>query len=173
MNKYSKIYLFLIILLLLNGCARQNQLNLASNKTFVSSLKKNDLKEQEINQTPKNNLTIKDINKKEKDINKKENNKVELTLSSFENNLKKQIGSNEKLVNKRSFNPDLIIKHGKIKNSQFHFKSCYLDLFFLKISSDYILDHFELRSSNLSTIFDRKKCFKEIKEKFKLKHLPN
>ena len=166
MNKYSKIYLFLIILLLLNSCARQNQLNLASSKTFVSSLKEIDLQEKEINQTSKKNLVI-------KDINKKEINKVELTLSSLEYKLNKHIGSKEKLLNKKSFDPDLIIKHGKLKNSQFHFKSCYIDLFFLKNSSGYVLDHFELRSSKISTIFDRKKCFKEIKENFRLKHLLN
>ena len=166
MNKYSKIYLFLIILLLLNSCTRQNQLNLASNKTFVSSLKEIDLQEKEINQTSKKNLVI-------KDINKKEINKVELTLSLFENILKKHIGSNEKLLNKRSFNPDFMIKYGKLKNYQFHFKSCYIDLFFLKNSSGYVLDHFELRSSKISTIFDRKKCFEEIKENFRLKHLLN
>ena len=166
MNKYSKIYLFLIILLLLNSCTRQNQLNLASNKTFVSSLKEIDLQEKEINQTSKKNLVI-------KEIKKKQINKVELTLSSFEYKLNKHIGSNEKLLNKKSFDPDLMIKHGKLKNSQFHFKSCYIDLFFLKNSSGYVLDHFELRSSKISTIFDRKKCFEEIKENFRLKHLLN
>ena len=166
MNKYSKIYLFLIILLIVNNCARQNQLNLASNKTFVSSLNKKDLKKQDIKQTSKNKSIIKDINKKEQ-------NKIELTFSSFENKFKKLIGSNEKLVNKHIFNPDLIANHGKLKVFQFHFKSCYLDLFYLKNSSEYILDHFEFRSSKLSTVFNKKECFKEIKQKFKLKHFLN
>ena len=92
MNKYSKIYLFLIILLLLNSCTRQNQLNLASNKTFVSSLKEIDLQEKEINQTSKKNLVI-------NDINKNQINKVELTLSSFENKLKKHITCRKNLIN--------------------------------------------------------------------------
>ena len=70
-------------------------------------------------------------------------------------------------ITKTLGNPSLIIKHRKIKNFQYHFQSCYLDLFFVKKKNKFIVKHFETRSPKLNSNIIEKKCFKEISKSIK------
>ena len=91
-----------------------------------------------------------------------------LNLSSYEKLLEQKIGFEEYNILKIFNNASLIIKHGKIKNFQFHLKSCHLDLFFLDKDKTYIFKHFDIRPSTILSKLDKKKCVEELNNKFTL-----
>ena len=151
----------------MNGCARQNQIDFSSSKAFFSSLNEPKIIQKESKKsTPVlNSLKKSKINNKDKSMIKKS---LLLNLSSYEKLLEKKIGIEEYDILKIFNNASLIIKHGKIKNFQFHLKSCHLDLFFLDKDKTYIFKHFDIRPSTIVSKLDKKKCVEELNDKFTL-----
>ena len=151
----------------MNGCARQNQINFSSSEAFFSSLNETKIMQKENKKsTPVlNNLKKSKINNKDDGIIKKS---LLLNLSSYEKLLEKKIGIEEYNILKIFNNASLIIKQGKIKNIQFHLKSCHLDLFFLDKNKTYIFKHFDIRPSTILSKLDKKRCFEELNNKFTL-----
>ena len=165
----------------MNGCARQNQIDFSSSEAFFSSLNetkiiqkenkkglnetKNNQKENKKNTSVLNSLKKSKINNKDEGIIKKS---LLLNLSSYEKILERKIGFKEYNILKIFNNASLIIKHGKIKNFQFHLKSCHLDLFFLDKDKTYIFKHFDIRPSAILSKLDKKKCVEELNNKFTL-----
>ena len=156
MNKYLKLMLLLSILI--SGCVRHNQINFSSSENFFSSLNK------------KTELNEKKETKKRKKIDKKDNETIKksltLTLSSYEKQLKQKFGFNEISILKKFNTPNLQIKHGKVKNFQYHLKSCYLDLFFLNKYGTYIFKHFDIRPSSITSNLNKEECVKQLNKKF-------
>ena len=165
MKKY--FLLTLLFLIIMNGCARQNQIDFSSSQAFFSSLNETKIiKKENKKSTPvKNSLKKTKIKNKDKGIIKKS---TMLNLSSYEKLLKQKIGIKEYNVLKIFNNASLIIKHGKIKNIQFHVKSCHLDLFFLDKNKTYIFKHYDIRPSTILSKLDKKRCVKELNNKFTL-----
>ena len=165
MKKY--FLLTLLFSIIINGCARQNQIDFSSSETFFSSLNKTEITQEENKKnTPVlNSLKKSKINNKDEGIIKKS---LLLDLSSYEKLLKKKIGIEEYNILKIFNNASLIIKHGKIKNIQFHLKSCHLDLFFLDKNKTYIFKHFDIRPSTILSKLDKKRCVEELNNKFTL-----
>jgi len=161
MKKY--FLLTLLFLIIMNGCARQNQIDFSSSEAFFSSLNETKII-QKVNKksTPVKKTKIKN---KDKGIIKKS---TMLNLSSYEKLLEQKIGIEEYNILKIFNNASLIIKHGKIKNIQFHLKSCHLDLFFLDKNKTYIFKHFDIRPSTILSKLDKKRCVKELNNKFTL-----
>ena len=151
----------------MNGCARQNQINFSSSEAFFSSLnEKKIIQKKNKKSTPvSNSLKKNKINNKDEGTIKK--TKL-LNLLSYEKLLEQKIGIKEYNILKIFNNASLIIKHGKIKNFQFHLKSCHLDLFFLEKDKTYIFKHFDIRPSAILSKLDKKKCVKELNNKFTL-----
>ena len=151
----------------MNGCARQNQIDFSSSKAFFSSLNKTKIIQKENKKrTPViNSLKKTKINNKDKGIIKKS---MLLNLSSYEKKMEQKIGIEEYNILKIFNNASLTIKHGKIKNIQFHLKSCHLDLFFLDKNKTYIFKHFDIRPSTILSKLDKKKCVEELNNKFTL-----
>ena len=190
------LYLILLIFIFISNCAKHNPINFSSSDAFFSSLNKKDIieKENKTGTLEKSNLKKDNFKKNGKEKVKKENktgtleinnlkkdNFVKenikksflLTLSSYEKQLKAKIGSDEIKIIKVFNEPDLTIKHGKVKNIQFHFQFCHLDLFFLKKDKTYIFKHFDIRPSSISSNLNKNKCVKELNSKFILIHDPN
>ena len=165
MNKY--LYLILFFPVLINGCAKHNPIDFSSSNAFFSSLNEKEIikKESKNNTSAKKTLKINDIKKTKKQISKKV---FQLTLLSYEKQLKEKIGLDEFTILKIFNEPNLIIKHGKVKNLQFHFQSCYLDLFFLNEDEIYSFKYFDIRSSSISSRINKQKCAKELNNKFTL-----
>ena len=165
MKKY--FLLTLLFLIIMNGCARQNQIDFSSSKAFFSSLNETKIiqKENKKNTSVLNSLKKSKINYKDKGIIKKS---FLLNLASYEKILEQKIGFKEHNILKIFNNASLIIKHGKIKNIQFHLKSCHLDLFFLDKNKTYIFKHFDIRPSTILSKLDKKRCVKELNNKFTL-----
>ena len=169
MKKY--FLLTLLFSIIMNGCARHNQIDFSSKQAFFSSLNNTEItqKENKKSTTMLNNLKKNKINNKDEGIITKS---LLLNLSSYEKLLKQKIGLEEYSILKIFNNSSLIIKHGKIKNFQFHLKSCHLDLFFLDKGKAYIFKHFDIRPSNIQSKLDKKKCVEELNNKFTLIHDP-
>ena len=164
-----KMYLFLIMLfsILMSGCAKHNSINFSSSEAFFSSLNETKIiqKENKDNTSTLHNLKKSKINKTDEKIIKKP---FSLSLSSYEKQLKKKIGFDEHKILKIFKSPNLVVQHGKIKNVQFHLKSCYIDLFFLSESYTYKFRHFDVRPSTIQSNLNKKKCVKELNSKFTL-----
>ncbi|GIR62769.1 MAG: hypothetical protein CM15mP67_08720 [Alphaproteobacteria bacterium] len=165
MKKY--FLLTLLFSIIMNGCARQNQIDFSSSEAFFSSLNETKIiqKENKKSTPVLNSLKKSKINNKDEGIIKKS---LLLNLSSYEKLLKQKIGFEEYNILKIFNNASLIIKHGKIKNFQFHLKSCHLDLFFLDKDKTYIFKHFDIRPSTILSKLDKKKCVEELNNKFTL-----
>jgi len=165
MKKY--FLLTLLFSMIMNGCARQNQIDFSSSEAFFSSLNETKIiqKENKKNTHVLNSLKKSKINSKDEGIVKKS---LLLNLSSYEKLLEQKIGFEEYKVLKIFNDASLIIKHGKIKNIQFHLISCHLDLFFLIKNKTYIFKHFDIRPSTIVSKLDKKKCVEELNNKFTL-----
>jgi hypothetical protein len=165
MKKY--FLLTLLFLIIMNGCARQNQIDFSSSEAFFSSLNETEIiqKENKKSTPVKNSLKKTKIKNKDKGIIKKS---TMLNLSSYEKLLEQKIGIEEYDILKIFNNASLIIKHGKIKNIQFHLKSCHLDLFFLDKNKTYIFKHYDIRPSTILSKLNKKRCVKELNNKFTL-----
>ena len=165
MKKY--FLLTLLFLIIMNGCARQNQIDFSSSEAFFSSLNETEIiqKENKKSTPVKNSLRKTKIKNKDKGIIKKS---MLLNLSSYKKLLEQKIDLEEYDILKIFNNASLIIKHGKIKNIQFHLKSCHLDLFFLDKNKTYIFKHFDIRPSTILSKLDKKRCVKELNNKFTL-----
>ena len=165
MKKY--FLLTLLFSITINGCARHNQIDFSSSEAFFSSLNETKIiqKENKKSSPVLNRLKKSKINDKDENIIKKS---LMLNLSSYEKLLEQKIGFEEYNILKIFNNPSLIIKHGKIKNIQFHLKSCHLDLFFLDKDKIYIFKHFDIRPSTILSKLDKKKCVEELNNKFTL-----
>ncbi len=178
-----KMYFLLTLLfsIFLNGCARHTQIDFSSSETFFSSLNEtkiiqkgnkkstsvlNSLKKENKKSTSVlNSLKKSEINNKDEGIITKSSL---LNLSSYKQLLEQKIGFEEYNILKIFNNANLIIKHGKIKNFQFHLKACHLDLFFLNENKNYIFKHFDIRPSAILSKLDKKKCVEELNNKFTL-----
>ena len=165
MKKY--FLLTLLFSIIMNGCARQNQINFSSSEAFFSSLNETEIiqKENKKSTPVLNRLKKSKINNKDEGIIKKS---LLLSLSSYKELLGQKIGFEEYDILKIFNNASLIIKHGKIKNIQFHLKSCHLDLFFLNKDKTYTFRHFDIRPSAILSKLDKKKCVEELNNKFTL-----
>ena len=165
MKKY--FLLTLLFLIIMNGCARQNQIDFSSSEAFFSSLNETKIiqKENKKNTPVLNSLKKSKVNNKDEGMIKKS---FLLNLSSYKKQLEKKIGIEEYNILKIFNNASLIIKHGKIKTIQFHLKSCHLDLFFIDKNKTYILKHFDIRPSTILSKLNKKRCVKELNNKFTL-----
>ena len=165
MKKY--FLLTLLFSIIMNGCARHNPIDFSSKQAFFSSLNNTEItqKKNKKSTTVLNSLKKNKINNKDEGIITKS---LLLNLSLYEKLLKQKIGLEEYSILKIFNNSSLIIKHGKIKNFQFHLKSCHLDLFFLDKDKTYIFKHFDIRPSTIQSKLDKKKCVEELNKKFTL-----
>ena len=160
----KNLYLILLFSLLISGCAKHNPIDFSSSKAFFSSLNEKELQNKETkNTTTEKNSFKNNIEKTKKQIVKKS---FLMNLSSYEKHLKEKIGFDEFTMLKIFNEPNLIIKHGKIKNFQFHLKFCHLDLFFLNKDEDFKFRHFDIRPPSISSSLNKKQCVKELNSRF-------
>ncbi len=169
MKKYFNITLSFMIIM--SGCVKHNQIDFTSSKAFFSSLNEKEV----IQKKGKKNTSV--IKTPEKDKINDQNERIltrplTVNLSTYKKYLQQKIGFNEFKILTIFKNPSLKIKHGKIKNFQFHLKSCHLDLFFLVKGKTSIFRHFDIRPSSISSNLNKKECVKQLNNNFTLIHDP-
>ena len=76
--------------------------------------------------------------------------------------LNKFINWNEEKLIKVLGKSRFLKEEGKLKNYQYYFKSCFLDVFLLKKKKNYLVNYIETRPTKLNGAMNIKACLKEI-----------
>ena len=77
--------------------------------------------------------------------------------------LEKFINWNEEKLVKTLGKSHFVKEEGKLKNYQYHFKECFIDVFLLKKNRVYIVNYIEKRPTKLNGTINIKACLEEIK----------
>ena len=78
--------------------------------------------------------------------------------------LENLINWNEKKLVKTLGKGHFTKEEGKLKNYQYHFKECFIDVFLLKKNSVYKVNYIEKRPTILNGTINNKACFEEINQ---------
>ena len=79
--------------------------------------------------------------------------------------LEKFINWNEERLVKKLGKSHFVKEEGKLKNYQYHFKACFLDVFLIKKNRVYLVNYIEKRPTKLNGKINIKACYKEIDQK--------
>ena len=79
--------------------------------------------------------------------------------------LDKFINWNEEKLIKSLGKSHFVKEEGKLKNYQYHFKECFIDVFLLKKNTVYLVNYIEKRPTKLNGKINIKACYKEINQK--------
>ena len=75
------------------------------------------------------------------------------------------INWNEEKLIKELGQSHFVKEEGKLKNYQYHFKECFIDVFLLKKNRIYLVNYIEKRPTKLNGKINIKACYKEINQK--------
>ncbi len=164
----NKIFLCISIVISINACHTFEHQNifLQSNKNNVkfnlpkdeNIIEKNDSKKSLINNemapinTPKKKEKVKKITLQKKIKNP---DIRDYSLASFKD------WSESKLI-KNLGKGDFIKEEGKLKNHQYYFKECFLDIFLMRKNYQYFVNYIEKRPTKLNGAINTNACDKEI-----------
>ena len=76
--------------------------------------------------------------------------------------IKNFINLNEKKLIKILGKSNFIKKEGKLKNYQYYFDECFLDVFLLRKNNNYVVNYIETRPTRLNGAINIDECLKEI-----------
>jgi len=168
----NKIILNLLLILLLNGC------HTLQHNGFQSKIPKKEVKDKNIIY---NNFKTSSKNSKiEKETTEEVTQK--LKKSSISENLTKEKKSRQKKFNltsilklsetdllKRLGVSDFVKFEGKLKNHQYYFSKCFLDVFVIKKENGYYVNFFETRPIKLNGTLKKEECLQHINAKLNIK----
>ena len=78
--------------------------------------------------------------------------------------LEQFINWNEEKLIKTLGKSHFVKEEGKLKNYQYHFKECFIDVFLLKKNRVYLVNYIEKRPTKLNGTVNIKACLEEIKQ---------
>ena len=78
--------------------------------------------------------------------------------------LERLMNWNEEKLIKTLGKSHFIKEEGKLKNYQYHFKECFIDVFLLKKNELYLVSYVEKRPTKLNGTIDIKACLKELNQ---------
>ena len=78
--------------------------------------------------------------------------------------LEKFINWNEEKLVKTLGKSHFVKEEGKLKNYQYHFKECFIDVFLLKKNRVYLVNYIEKRPTKLNGTINIKACLEEINQ---------
>ena len=165
----NKIILNLLLILLLNGChtlqhngfqdkiPKKETKNIIYNNFKTSSKNSKIEKEttEEVTQKLNKNSELENLKKQKKSRQKKFNLTSILKLS--ETDLLKRLGVS-----------DFVKFEGKLKNHQYYFSKCFLDVFVIKKENDYYVNFFETRPIKLDGTLRKEECLQDINTKLNI-----
>ena len=166
----NKIILNLLLILLLNGChtlqhngfqdkiPKKETKNIIYNNFKTSSKNSKIEKEttEEVTQKLNKNSELENLKKQKKSRQKKFNLTSILKLS--ETDLLKRLGVS-----------DFVKFEGKLKNHQYYFSKCFLDVFVIKKENGYYVNFFETRPIKLNGTLKKEECLQHINAKLNIK----
>ena len=151
----NQIIINLSILMFLGGCH-----TLEHRKLFVENSNKNIVNKEvkpkitAIKKEAKPKITAIKKEAKPKIIKKKIN--LQSLINFSETELYSKIGKG-----------DFIKKEGLLKNIQYYFSKCFLDIFLMKKNNDYLVNFLQIRSATLNGSINKDVCLDEISNKLK------
>jgi F0F1-type ATP synthase alpha subunit len=165
----NKIILNLLLILLLNGChtlqhngfqdkiPKKETKNIIYNNFKTSSKNSKIEKEttEEVTQKLNKNSELENLKKQKKSRQEKFNLTSILKLS--ETDLLKRLGVS-----------DFVKFEGKLKNHQYYFSKCFLDVFVIKKENDYYVNFFETRPIKLNGTLKKEECLQDINTKLNI-----
>ena len=177
-NNLNKILIYISIIIVMTGChtLEHKSLVLVSNNIKANVVPKKLILEDKISkkdvlkiipplkETIKSNIKPKIVSKKvilEDKILKKDIELVtKIDLQILKNISEKELYSK---ISKGNF----IKQEGKLKNIQYYFSECFLDVFLIKSNNVYITNFIQIRSTELNSFLDKEKCLREIARRLK------
>ena len=184
-NNLNKILVYISIITLIAGChtLEHKSLFLVNNDIKTKIIPKKLILEDKItkknipkiiqpeNKTIKSNIKAKIVSKKvtsEDEISKQTLEIVTKTKKIIAKiNLKVLKNISEKKLYSKISEGNFIKQEGKLKNIQYYFEECFLDVFLIKRNNVYITDFIQIRSTKLNSFIDKEKCLIEIASKLK------
>ena len=79
-------------------------------------------------------------------------------------NLDRFLNWNEEKLVKKLGKSHFVKEEGILKNYQYHFKECFVDIFLLKKNRVYLVNYVEKRPTRLNGTINIQACFKEINQ---------
>ena len=110
---------------------------------------------EEVTQKLNKNSELENLKKQKKSRQKKFNLTSILKLS--ETDLLKRLGVS-----------DFVKFEGKLKNHQYYFSKCFLDVFVIKKENDYYVNFFETRPIKLNGTLKKEECLQDINTKLNI-----
>ena len=83
-------------------------------------------------------------------------------------NPKSILNLSEKQLFKKMGKSDFVKHEGKLKNHQYYFSNCFVDIFVIKRENGYFVDFFQKRSIKLNGFLNEQICFKDISNKIRI-----
>ena len=184
-NNLNKILVYISIITVITGChtLEHKSLFLVNNDIKTKIIPKKLILEDKItnknipkiilpaNKTINSNIKAKIVSKKITSEDKilkhdlKLVTKTKKKIAKIDLKILKNI-SEKKLYSKIS-KGNFIKQEGKLKNIQYYFAECFLDVFLIKRNNIYITDFIQIRSTELNSFIDKEKCLIEIASKLK------
>ena len=168
---FIKIIFSFCTVIFLNACHNYKHQNI-----FIQNINKNSNEELlNINKTPKftnkkssNNSEMAPIEmpKQTETVQKIALQKQVKVPNASKFSLEKFINWNEEKLIKSLGKSHFVKEEGKLKNYQYHFKECFIDIFLLKKNTVYLVNYIEKRPTKLNGKINIKACFEELSQKF-------
>jgi hypothetical protein len=168
----NKIILNLLLILLLNGC------HTLQHNGFQSKIQKKEVKGKNIiynnfKTSSKNSKiekeTTEEVTQKSKENSESENLKKEKKSIQKKFNLTSILKLSEIDLLKRLGLSDFVKFEGKLKNHQYYFSKCFLDVFVIKKENGYYVNFFETRPIKLNGTLKKEECLQHINAKLNIK----
>ena len=166
-NLFKIIFIFCIVIFI-NACHTfehqnifiQNSVNNLNQDSF--DMKKKNPQISDKNSTDDNEMAPINTPKKTEKVQKLALQKKITTPDPKNFNLKKFLSWNEEKVIQALGKSHFVKEEGKLKNHQYYFKECFLDVFLLSKNENYVVNYIEARPTKLYGEININKCFKEI-----------
>jgi hypothetical protein len=166
------IILNLLLILLLSGC------HTLQHNSFQSKIPKKEVKGKNIIynnfKTSSKNSKIEKKTTEEVTQKLKENSESEILTKQKKSrqrkfNLTSILKLSERDLLKRLGISDFVKFEGKLKNHQYYFSKCFLDVFVIKKENGYYVNFFETRPIKLNGTLKKEECLQHINAKLNIK----
>ena len=168
----NKIILSLLLILLLNGC-HTLQHNGFQSKILKKEVKGKNIIYNNFKTSSKNSKiekeTTEEVTQKLKENSESENLKKEKKSRQKKFNLTSILKLSEIDLLKKLGISDFVKFEGKLKNHQYYFSKCFLDVFVIKKENGYYVNFFETRPIKLNGTLKKEECLQHINAKLNIK----
>ena len=168
--KYNliKIIFCICIVFFVNAChtfEHQNIFTQNINKVSTEKLLDKENSKSGIKKSKNNNeMAPIDIPKQTEKVKKLALQKKVKIPNANKFSLENLINWNEKKLLKTLGKGHFTKEEGKLKNYQYHFKECFIDVFLIKKNSVYKVNYIEKRPTRLNGTINNKACFEEMNQ---------